>query len=136
MAADWIWPQIEPFLKSHNGPIYFTGHSYGGSVSGIFACFCASSTHRENPFFLTVTHPFLQCLRTPHFRCDETLYTFVNDDDIIPTLSIGNCYAYLHETFPLLSILPDSWLIEYLEDVGFGLRNCGFHGTGSGGSRV
>jgi hypothetical protein len=112
-AAEWVWPQILPFLIAHEGPIYFTGHSYGGSVAAILHVF---AHHRLSGKTLSsygyASVPALSEAAAAPIR--ETEYVFVNDVDIIPTLSIGNCYAYLHETLPLLAFLPDSWLIEYL----------------------
>jgi hypothetical protein len=45
------------------------------------------------------------------------LYTFVNSVDVIPTLSVGNIYGFVREEFPILSIIPKSWIVDYLRGV-------------------
>jgi hypothetical protein len=96
-ASEWVWPQIEPFLAAHDGPIYFTGDSYGASVGQILHVF-APSPAREGPLVRWL-RASPRAFRSAAAPARASLYTFVNDDDIVPTLSIGNCCAYLHGIF-------------------------------------
>lgn len=110
-AALYVFETVKQYTKGHTGPVYFTGHSYGASVSQIMHLL----QHKEDPSinvtsFAFAPAPAMNLAADDDIR--ENMYSFVNDDDLIPTLSVPNCYKRFTFLFPTLHDYPSDVIIN------------------------
>lgn len=116
LAGQWVWSQVEEYVKNFDGPIYFTGHSYGAAVSGILHVI-AHKLYPQKEFYSYAYAPMPAMEVDAAAETKSNMYGFVNDDDIIPTLSIPNCFERVKLLSPLISIIPTSWLVGQIRGV-------------------
>lgn len=93
-AALYVKSKIERYVKSWNGPIYFTGHSYGGAVSGILT----SIFLYEYPFkdINSIGFGSVPVMSTEaNKKIKKSAATIISGYDLIPTLSVPNIYQML-----------------------------------------
>lgn len=106
-AALYVWDQVKDFVRDYSGKVVFVGHSYGAAVAQIMHIFANDQfPHKKIPYES-------YCFAAPPAMNEEAyapiknqMYTFVNDDDIVPTLSIPNCLNRFHLIAPVISIIP------------------------------
>ncbi|OHT01972.1 hypothetical protein TRFO_31046 [Tritrichomonas foetus] len=110
-AAQFVFETVKQYTKGFTGPIYFTGHSYGAAVSQVMHVM----QYHEDPT-LDVTSFAFAPVPSMNLEADDEIrdkmYAFVNDDDIIPTLSIPNCYKRFTFLFPTLHDIPSDTIID------------------------
>jgi len=108
-AGAWVWAQVEAYVRAFDGPIYLTGHSYGGSVVSVLHVIIHARCPEESVFsYFYAQMPAMDLEIAAPIK--GRMFTFANDNDIIPTLSIPNCCERLKLLSPLISILPTSWV--------------------------
>lgn len=115
-AASYVYQAVRNYINEWNGPIYFVGHSYGASVSQILNIMAYHDNNNVNAYSLAFA-PMPAMDLTADDRIQDRLYAIVNDDDIIPTLSIPNVYDKLHKIFPTISITPADILVGTLDSL-------------------
>ena len=115
-AALWVWDQVKDFVVNYDGPVHFCGHSYGASVSAVLHVIAKASCPDKD--FYSYSYAQMPCMELETAELTkETMYTFVNEDDIIPTLSVPNCFERIKLLSPLISIIPSSWITAQLRGV-------------------
>lgn len=110
-AASYVYDQTKDYINSWNGPVYFLGHSYGASVSQILGVL----TYHYNTsvdFYSFAYAPMPSMDLAADDRIVDRLYAFVNDDDIVPTLSVPNCYQKFHILYPTIHNIPTDVLVN------------------------
>lgn len=115
-AACYVYENTKEYINSWNGPIYFVGHSYGASVSQVLIVMSYFYNKDINAYSLAYA-PVPAMDLTADDKIQDRLYAIVNDDDIIPTLSIPNIYEKLHKIFPTISITPADILVGTLDSL-------------------
>ncbi|MDA1177384.1 MAG: lipase family protein [Planctomycetota bacterium] len=81
--VDALWPMIEPSIRGHDKPLWFTGHSLGGAMATICAGRCMLSKAHTNPTALyTFGSPRVGNRRYVNFA-PITHYRWVNNNDIV-----------------------------------------------------
>lgn len=76
-----------------SGTIYFTGHSYGGSVATVL-CALASDMYK-NKSFQAITFGAAPSMSELPEEIENSISSFIMANDIVPVLSIGNLYNHL-----------------------------------------
>ena len=110
-AAQFVFETVKQYTKDFTGNVYFTGHSYGAAVAHVLHVL----QHHEDPNVKVQSFGFapVPCM---NLEADDDIrndmFSFVNDDDIIPTLSIPNCYKRFTFLFPTLHDIPSDTIIE------------------------
>ena len=90
-AALNVFSNVEHYIKDHDGPIYFTGHSYGGSVTTALLAIAKAKYKNKDINALAFAPAPTMGSDIPDDVYNK-LATIVNKNDIVPTLSIGNAY--------------------------------------------
>lgn len=116
-SALYIWNEVKEYVKYFPGPVKFIGHSLGAAVSQILHIFAANEFPEK---FKTNQIPFETYAYAPPPTMNEEacleikdhVYSFVNDDDIVPTLSIPNLYKRLTLIEPVISIISTDTLVS------------------------
>jgi hypothetical protein len=90
-SARNLYNNVKPYLEAHNGPIYFTGHSYGGSVTTALLAIAMSEMPGKDFNGLAYAAAPTMNEDIPASIYNK-LVTVVNKNDLVPTLSIGNAY--------------------------------------------
>lgn len=113
-AAVYVYEHTKEYINSWNGPVYFVGHSYGAAVSQILT---VMSYHFKNDIdaysFAYAPMPAMDI--TADDKIQDRLYAIVNDDDIIPTLSVPNVYEKFHLLYPTIRYVPTDILVGTLD---------------------
>jgi hypothetical protein len=116
-AAEWILPQVRPFIAGQTGgTIYFTGHSLGASCSQVLHILAMREFPSKTFYSFGYAPPPCMSVESAAIA-SPNMFTFVNGVDVVPTLSVGNAYGFVREEFPILSIIPTSWIVDYLRGI-------------------
>jgi hypothetical protein len=111
-----MYPQIRPYIRDHNGPIYFTGHSLGGTTGPVLLI-KATNEFPDKDFnalsFATI--PVMDDVTNGKYR--DKIVTIVNAIDIVPTLSVPNLYVTLAALMPFIDLLPEQAVIDFLDEI-------------------
>lgn len=112
-AARFVMSNAEPFIRAHKGPVYFTGHSYGGAVSPIaYIMFQSKYPDRESASVGFAPIPMIETnLSTKYF---DRIISVVNHKDIVPTLSVENIYERLKLFVPIIQLVSKDAITEKL----------------------
>jgi hypothetical protein len=115
-AAQYVYNQVQPFVKAHNGVIYCTGHSYGASVAPLIAVQALNDCPGKD--VNSISYAALPVMdNETSLKYKEKIVSIVNNIDCIPTLSVLNMYETLKLLIPYLEKVDEAWLIAYLESV-------------------
>ncbi|OHS95030.1 hypothetical protein TRFO_10746 [Tritrichomonas foetus] len=112
-AASFVYDSLKNYLDDST-EVRLVGHSYGAAVSQVLHVML----HRYNPSVRVTSFAFAPVPSMNQIADDEVrddMYAFVNDDDIIPTLSIPNCYKKFTFLFPTLHNIPSDTIIEKVD---------------------
>lgn len=110
-ASLYVLETARNYIKDFKGKVYFCGHSYGAACSQVMHVLI----HQEFPdvdaySFAYAPVPSMDMQADDDIR--DRMYAFVNSDDIIPTLSIPNCYQRFTFLFPTLSAYETDTIIN------------------------
>ncbi|OHT03623.1 hypothetical protein TRFO_28945 [Tritrichomonas foetus] len=110
-AACYVYNETIQYIVDWSGPVYFVGHSYGASVSQILSVII----HHFHPNVDAYSFAYAP-MPAMNLAADDTIqdrmYGIVNDDDIIPTLSIPNCYQRFTILYPTIHNVPTDVLVD------------------------
>jgi hypothetical protein len=91
-AASNVYRKVESYMKNSKGKFYITGHSYGAAVATIICTLAKLNSQvssKVNGAICFAAAPSMS-------YCPQVAYnyiaTIVNDDDIVPTMSVKNAY--------------------------------------------
>lgn len=113
-AALYVYAETKDYINSWDGPVYFVGHSYGASVSQILNVMSYYYNPDLNAYsFAFAPMPAMDI--TADDKIQDRLYAIVNDDDIIPTLSVPNVYEKFHVLYPTIRYVPTDILVGTLD---------------------
>jgi hypothetical protein len=115
-AALFTLAGARSYIERFEGPIYFTGHSYGGTVAPVALVIASKDfPHKDlNAIGFASMPPMDNTTSRLH---KDKIATFVNNVDIVPTLSVPNAYVTLSNLIPFLSEIDEEALIAVLEDI-------------------
>lgn len=105
----YVYNYSQPYIKTHEGPIYFIGHSMGGSVSTILHClskFEFGDTKDINTIALAPVPAISEQLNKSY---GGKIVTVINSDDTVPTISIANMYEFLVKYNPFIPLADLPW---------------------------
>ena len=92
-SARYVLEQAEPYMKKYDGKIYFTGHSYGGSVAAMASLIVrlekTQETYSKRANAITFgSYPFLtkDLAKKSHFFVSG----YVANNDLFPALNTHN----------------------------------------------
>ena len=90
-AAQNVYANVKHYIEEHDGPIYFTGHSYGASVST--ALIAIAKADFNNKDLNTIAYAPAPTMGS-EIPADvyNKIATIVNSNDIVPTLSVANAF--------------------------------------------
>lgn len=106
-AAEFVLERARTFINQCQGTVYFTGHSYGGSVSSIATLLLNMRFPGRAARAITFgSVPSMDdYLRR---EAQRTIASFVADTDVIPTLSSPNMLTKLRENMTISATTPVS----------------------------
>jgi hypothetical protein len=114
-ASEWIWPQIEKYIRDWKGTVYFTGHSYGGAVSSVLYVMAHHFLPVEGDHYQAYAYAPPACMSLASAeKYKKNLFAFANGDDFAPTLSVGNVFKRLKILYPVIGVIPTNWLVDEL----------------------
>jgi hypothetical protein len=115
-ASLFIFQHVRDFVEAWNGPIYFTGHSYGGTTSPVLAVIFSKEYPAKdvNSIGFATLPPMDDATSTLH---KDKIATIVNEVDIVPTLSVPNIYVTLAALIPFFAEIDEDALIAELESI-------------------
>ena len=121
-AALYVWEEVKDYVRDFPGKVVFVGHSYGAAVAQILHIFANAkfprNAHKNSmPYesYCFAAPPAMDEKAYAHIK--DYMYTFVNDDDIVPTLSIPNCLNRFHLFAPVISIIPQDVFTKAVLDL-------------------
>lgn len=104
-AASYVYKNTKELINNWNGPVYFVGHSYGASVSQILIVIAYHYKKDLDAYALSYAPmPAMNLSADDHIQ--DRIITIVNDDDIVPTLSIPNVNKKFKFLFPAIEKIP------------------------------
>ncbi|OHT00474.1 hypothetical protein TRFO_32838 [Tritrichomonas foetus] len=121
-AALYVWTNVKQYIDCM-GPsrkVNFIGHSYGGAVSQILHIFAVNQYAglRDKSVFSSY------CFAAPptmgvgnESQIIESTFNIVNDDDIVPTLSVPNCLEKFRIIAPVLNLISTETLTVAVRDL-------------------
>jgi hypothetical protein len=113
-AAQYTFTYAKDYIQSFTGTVYFTGHSYGGTVSPIVSVLAANAfPDKDLNAIAFAGFPMMDDKTNAKYH--EKIAMFVNDVDIVPTLSVPNLYNALAALIPFIQDLDEAAIIAYLE---------------------
>jgi hypothetical protein len=116
MSAKNSYERSRFYIEKHKGPVYFTGHSYGSTISAIEMILGLSEFPEKDLNAIGfASFPMMDDNTNKKFR--ERIVTIVNSDDIVPTISVGNLYQTLGVLVPFIDMVPEDAVIEFLESL-------------------
>lgn len=108
-AAEYVFSKVQSTIKNFDGPIYITGHSYGGAVTTVLHVLAAGTYPKKDINCLAFAPvPAMEPSIASSFS--SKMVSVVNDEDSVPTLSIQNLVKALGITKPVIAYTPDSVL--------------------------
>jgi hypothetical protein len=105
-----------PYVESFNGTVYFTGHSFGGTVAPINAIITSDDYPSKDINGIGFA-PLPMVDDATNARHREKLASIVNDVDIVPTLSVPNLYVTFADLIPFFQEIDEGTLVAVLEGV-------------------
>lgn len=99
-SAQFILNNTDIYVNKTNLPIYFVGHSLGGSVSQILTVLYREKYPNKSIGCLSFgPAPCMALKRNIHVKLKPYIVSIVLGNDIVPTLSIHNLYKVLQPFF-------------------------------------
>lgn len=115
-AAQYTLEQVKQYIADFNGPIYFTGHSYGGTVAPVLAAICMQMfPEKDIGVFAFAPLPMMDDATSAKFK--DHMVSIVNHRDLIPTLSVGNLYERISLLVPLIKNVDVPTLNKHLKAI-------------------
>jgi predicted alpha/beta hydrolase family esterase len=115
-SALYVFQYTFPFIKGFTGPVYFVGHSMGGAVSTVLQILYASEIPNQD--FNTIAFaPVPTADQALNQTYSDKIVIFVNNEDVVPTLSIPNMYYLLKKYDPLVDYSPRKVIIDLFEGI-------------------
>ena len=111
-ASLYVYEQTKDYINSWDGPVYFVGHSYGASVSQILCVLTEHFNPGKVDFYSFAYAPMPAMDLSADDRILQRMIAIINDDDIIPTLSIPNCYQRLKILYPTFHFVPTDVIVD------------------------
>ncbi|KAK8882155.1 hypothetical protein M9Y10_044795 [Tritrichomonas musculus] len=108
-AALFVYKYAYAFIKNHDGPIYFIGHSMGGAISTILHCLAKFDFRNSKDINTIALAPVPAISESLNKTYGDKIVTIINSDDVVPTISIANMYAFLVKYEPLIPITMFPW---------------------------
>lgn len=96
-AALYIYNYAYSFIKKHDGPIYFIGHSMGASVSTVLHCISSFDFFNAKDINTIAFAPAPAISENLNKSYGNKIITVINSEDIVPTISIPNIVNYLRK---------------------------------------
>ena len=117
-AAMYVWSNVKRYVEAfpNRGNVYFIGHSLGAAVSQILHIFAKNELPEKTYYSFNYACPPVMSDGADS-KIEKNAYTFVNDDDIVPTLSIPNSLEKFKLIAPVLNLIPTSALISAARDL-------------------
>jgi len=112
-AAMYVYSRTYHYFTSSNTKVYFTGHSYGGSVASIIMAIVRTRHPSLQALAISFGPPPSMDLLTS-IKNKNDIITIVNKNDVIPTLSIGNIIEKLKKMHPKYGVLPKQQITNEL----------------------
>lgn len=101
-------------LKLNGGTVYFTGHSYGASVAPINYILFQNEFPKKDGGVLSFA-PMPMISSNLSIKYFDKIASFVNNYDIVPTISVVNVYERFKLIYPIFDDLNETKLINFLE---------------------
>lgn len=98
-----------PFIKNHDGPIYFIGHSMGGAISTILHCLAKFDFGNTKDINTIAFAPVPAISESLNKSYGNKIVTIINSDDAVPTISIANMYEFLVKYNPFIPLSKLPW---------------------------
>jgi hypothetical protein len=115
-SASDSYRRSKQYIARHNGPIYFTGHSYGSTLGPVEMILAnADFPEKDLNAIGFASFPMMDDMTNKKFR--DKIVTIVNSDDLVPTISVGNLYKALGVFVPFLDMIPEDDVIQLLEQI-------------------
>lgn len=115
-SAQFVYELAKPYILDHQGPVYFTGHSYGASVASVlFTIFDDEFPERESCCAAFGPMPMMDY--DTALKHKEKMVSVINHKDIVPTLSVENLYNRIKLLSPILKLLNKDQIIAILMKV-------------------
>ena len=108
-SALYVYKFAYSFIKNHDGPIYFIGHSMGASISTILHCLSKFDFQNTKDINTIAFAPVPSISDTLNSSYGDKIITIINSDDVVPTISIGNIYNFLIKYEPLIPLTMFPW---------------------------
>lgn len=108
-SALYVYKYAYPFIKNHDGPVYFIGHSMGGGISTVLHCLAKFDFKNTKDINTIVFAPVPSISESLNKSYGDKIVTIINSDDAVPTISIGNIYALLVKYEPLIPLTKFPW---------------------------
>lgn len=91
-----IYNSIQKYIKNFNGTIYFVGHSLGGSVSSVLHVITSKDYPKKN--LMTIAFAPAPAISSNIINdYKNKIFSFVNENDIVPLISTFNFLAYIRK---------------------------------------
>ena len=90
-AAQNVYANVKHYIEEHDGPIYFTGHSYGASVSTALIAIAKADFNNKDLNTVAFAPAPTMGSEIPADVFNK-IATIVNSNDIVPTLSVANAF--------------------------------------------
>lgn len=108
-SALYVYQYAYAFIKNHDGPVYFIGHSMGGGISTVLHCLAKFDFGDTKDINTIVYAPVPAISESLNKSYGNKIITIVNSDDAVPTISIGNIYDFLCKYNPLIPVAKYPW---------------------------
>ena len=108
-SALYVYQTAYPFIKNHDGPVYFIGHSMGGGISTVLHCLAKFDFGNTKDINTVVFAPVPSISESLNKSYGNKIVTIVNSDDSVPTISIGNIYELLVKYEPFIPLTKFPW---------------------------
>jgi hypothetical protein len=113
-AAQYTFGLAKSYIQDFKGTVYFTGHSYGGTVSPIVSILAADAFPDKDLNAIAFAGIPMMDDKT-NAKYHEKIAMIVNDVDIVPTLSVPNAYNALAALIPFIQDLDEDAIVAYLQ---------------------
>lgn len=107
----YVYQYAYSYIKNHDGPIYFIGHSMGGAISTILHCLAKFDFKNTKDINTIAFAPVPAISDTLNISYGDKIVTIINSDDAVPTISIANMYKFLVKYNPFIPITKLPWNI-------------------------
>lgn len=108
-AAMFVYQYSYGFIKTHDGPVYFIGHSMGAAVSTILHCLAKYDFPTDKDINTVALAPVPTISDALNTTYGDKIVTIINGDDAVPTISIPNLYSFLCKYEPLIPVTSLPW---------------------------